>query len=89
MFSNENGTDGLGVVAGVAVLFAFYVLIAFMPMIVIMVRRIHDSGNSGWMFLLTIIPYVGFIPWIILEFWRQNKELINGPLRQTAKKKQI
>jgi uncharacterized membrane protein YhaH (DUF805 family) len=30
-------------------------------MLAVMVRRLHDTGRSGWMFLIGLIPFVGGI----------------------------
>jgi uncharacterized membrane protein YhaH (DUF805 family) len=38
-----------------------WALAAFIPSIAVTVRRLHDSDKSGWMYLLTLIPYLGFI----------------------------
>lgn len=36
-----------------------YVLIVFIPSLAVTVRRLHDTGKSGWYILLNLIPYVG------------------------------
>jgi uncharacterized membrane protein YhaH (DUF805 family) len=36
---------------------------SFIPCISVAVRRFHDQEQSGWMYLLSFIPYVG---WIVL-----------------------
>ena len=33
----------------------------FLPMLSVTVRRLHDLGKSGWMFLVALIPIVGGI----------------------------
>ena len=33
----------------------------FLPMLSVTVRRLHDLGKSGWMFLVVFIPIVGGI----------------------------
>jgi len=33
----------------------------FLPMLSVTVRRLHDLGKSGWMFLVVLIPIVGGI----------------------------
>jgi uncharacterized membrane protein YhaH (DUF805 family) len=43
-----------------------YLLISFIPSLSITVRRLHDSGKSGWWLLLNIIPYLGWF--VILIF---------------------
>lgn len=45
-----------------------WILACFLPSIAVTVRRLHDSNKSGWMYLLTIIPYVGFILFIVFGF---------------------
>ena len=36
------------------------------------IRRLHDSGKSGWMILLGLIPFVGFI--ILIVFYVQPSD---------------
>ena len=38
-----------------------------LPMLAVAVRRLHDTGRSGWMILLGLIPLVGGI--ILLVFY--------------------
>jgi uncharacterized membrane protein YhaH (DUF805 family) len=37
-----------------------------------MINRLHDQGNSGWMFLLTLIPLIGGILGLVFAFSRGN-----------------
>ena len=41
-------------------------LINFIPTIAVVVRRLHDQDKSGWLYLLSFIPYVG--PLVIVVF---------------------
>ena len=53
--------------------FAIILIIAFfLPNISLVVRRLHDTGRSGWMYLIGLIPCVGFI--ILLVFLVQDGE---------------
>lgn len=36
-----------------------YTLIVFLPRLAVSVRRLHDTGHSGWYYLLTFIPILG------------------------------
>jgi uncharacterized membrane protein YhaH (DUF805 family) len=45
--------------------FIFYIAI-FIPTLALTVRRFHDTGNSGWMVLLCLVPFAGGI--ILLVF---------------------
>jgi len=40
-------------------LIGLFLLAAFIPTIAVQVRRFHDQDKSGWMVLLTFIPYLG------------------------------
>ena len=46
-------------------LYGFYVLGVLIPGLAVAVRRLHDTGKSGWFFLLVLIPLVGSI-WLII-----------------------
>ncbi len=50
----------------------FYALFAFVPALALTIRRLHDTGKSGWYYLLSFIPYVGGI--ILLVFIVQDSE---------------
>lgn len=43
-----------------------YFLVTFLPGLALTVRRLHDTGKSGFWILLAIIPIIG---WIILLVW--------------------
>jgi uncharacterized membrane protein YhaH (DUF805 family) len=43
-----------------------YCLATFLPGLAVFVRRMHDTGRSGWWFLLMFIPLVGAI--VVLVF---------------------
>jgi uncharacterized membrane protein YhaH (DUF805 family) len=53
-------------------LLVIYFLMSFLPALAITIRRLHDTGKSGWFYLLAIIPYVGGI--ILLIFTVQDSE---------------
>lgn len=35
------------------------------PMIAVSVRRLHDTGRSGWWYLINLVPYIGSIVLLI------------------------
>ena len=45
---------------GFGILSAVYTLAVILPGISVSVRRLHDTGRSGWWFLVTIVPVLGF-----------------------------
>ena len=50
---------------GYGILYFLYALALFIPGIAVTVRRLHDVGKSGWMYLIVIIPLIGFI-WLFV-----------------------
>jgi uncharacterized membrane protein YhaH (DUF805 family) len=66
---SESGADvsAIGVLAGSIILLAFlYALVCLVPAIAVSVRRLHDTNQSGLMYLLTFIPFVGGIILIVM-----------------------
>jgi len=55
-----------GVEAALYFPFALYILVSILPSLSVTVRRLHDTGKSGWMILLCLIPIIGGI--IVLVF---------------------
>lgn len=45
--------------AGIGLLGGIYGLAVLIPGIAVTVRRLHDTGRSGWWFLLIFIPIIG------------------------------
>ena len=52
------------------VLSIIYSLGILVPSIAVGVRRLHDTGRSGLLYLLALIPLVGII--ILIVFWAQE-----------------
>lgn len=52
-----------------------FLLGALLPMIGSMVRRLHDTGKSGWWYFVSFVPFVGGI--ILLVFLATDGE--RGP----------
>lgn len=50
----------------VLALFAVAVLALLVPSIAISVRRLHDAGFSGWLYLLSFVPCVGLAVLVLL-----------------------
>lgn len=43
-----------------------YALAVLIPSIAVTVRRLHDSDKSGWLALLWIVPFVGWLIVLVL-----------------------
>ena len=48
------------------ILIVLYFLATFLPSLAVLVRRLHDTGKSGWWILAPAIPIVGNIASIVL-----------------------
>jgi uncharacterized membrane protein YhaH (DUF805 family) len=47
--------------AGYGPLSAIYTLAMILPGLGVSIRRLHDTGRSGWWFLITIVPVIGLL----------------------------
>jgi uncharacterized membrane protein YhaH (DUF805 family) len=44
---------------GFIALFGFWILVSLVPAVAVSVRRLHDRGFSGWLFLISFVPFLG------------------------------
>ena len=49
------------------ILYVVYAIAVLVPGIAVGVRRLHDTGKSGWMILVGLIPLIGGI-WLIILY---------------------
>ena len=54
-------------------IYGLYALLVLIPSIAVAVRRLHDTGRSGWWLLLALIPAIGAI--ILLVFLVLDSEV--------------
>ena len=60
--SNHESNPQPGIMLWIAIgLGVFFLLGSFIPSIAVTIRRFHDQGQSGWLYMLSFIPYVGGI----------------------------
>jgi uncharacterized membrane protein YhaH (DUF805 family) len=57
----------------VGLLGGIYSLLILVPSIAVAVRRLHDTGRSGWWLLIALIPVIGAI--VLLVFMVQNSHV--------------
>ena len=78
----ERYSDTLGIVGGLFLLIAGIVWLAFfLPGICVTIRRLHDIGQSGWLVLLILIPYLGFLILIVMTVLpSQPYRNVHGPV---------
>ncbi len=71
--------------SGMGLLGLIYTLAILIPALAVSVRRLHDTGRSGWWLLILLIPLIGTI--VILIFMVQDskpEENQYGPNPKTA-----
>jgi uncharacterized membrane protein YhaH (DUF805 family) len=54
------------------ILLAVYGLAVLVPSLAVTVRRLHDTGRSGWWCLISFVPFVGAI--VLIVFLCQDSE---------------
>ena len=55
-------------------------IVTLLPYLAVWVRRLHDIGKSGWAILITIIPFIGGL-WFLILMVKNSQEGANqyGP----------
>jgi uncharacterized membrane protein YhaH (DUF805 family) len=62
-----DGATGLGdVQSGYGLLSGLYTLAVLIPGLAVSVRRLHDTGRSGWWVLVALIPVIGALILLIM-----------------------
>ena len=56
-----SGQNGYGILTGL------YTLAMIFPLIALAVRRLHDTGRSGWWILIGLVPLIG--PIVLIVFY--------------------
>ena len=49
-----------------------WILVTIVPALAVLVRRLHDTGKSGWWILIGLVPFVGTI--VLFVFTVLNSE---------------
>lgn len=47
-------------------LICIYALVLLIPSLAVSVRRLHDSGKSGWLLLVGLVPFLGGLVLLVL-----------------------
>ncbi len=76
---NFNAQIGMGLLGGI------YFLAILIPGIAVTIRRLHDTGRSGWWWLIALIPLIGVI--VLLIFMVQDSN--PGQNRYGANPKEV
>jgi uncharacterized membrane protein YhaH (DUF805 family) len=59
---------GVAVGSPQSALTILYGLFVFIPELAVSVRRLHDTGRTGWWLLIGLIPFVGWIVLLVFSF---------------------
>lgn len=66
------GADSRAAATAADGVYILYALATFLPALGVLVRRLHDTGRSGWWVLIGFLPFVGGI--VLLVFCIQDGE---------------
>jgi uncharacterized membrane protein YhaH (DUF805 family) len=61
------GALGMQMGNGATVLLAVYYVATLLPSIAVWVRRLHDTGRSGWWVLASFVPLIGTIALLVFS----------------------
>ncbi|SEK27220.1 DUF805 domain-containing protein [Streptacidiphilus jiangxiensis] len=67
------GLYALGLWTGTLVPYAVYLAATFLPTLALTVRRLHDTGRTGWWALIGVVPIAGTL--VVLAFMADEGEL--------------
>ena len=65
--------------AGVGLFSGLYCLFVIIPGLSVTVRRLHDTGRSGWWLLINFIPLIGPIVMLVFLFLDSHPDNEYGP----------
>lgn len=69
-------TESTGVLALIGLV---AILASVIPFFSVMVRRLHDTGKSGWWYWISVIPFGGFVVIYFLSEEGEAKDNAYGP----------
>ena len=79
------GVMGLAVGSPQSAISILYGLAVLLPELAVFVRRLHDTGRSGWWLLLGLLPVLGAIVLLVFAFQdSQPGENLFGPNPKSA-----
>jgi uncharacterized membrane protein YhaH (DUF805 family) len=65
-------STGVTAAYGVGILSSLYSLAVLVPHLAVTVRRLHDTGRSGWWWLIGLVPIIGAV--VLLIFAAQDSQ---------------
>lgn len=70
---------GLTSDTGVGLLSGVYGLAVLLPSLAVTVRRLHDTGRTGWWVLIVLVPLIGWIVLLIFMVLDSTADNEYGP----------
>ena len=68
----DSATGTFNPETGMGTLGTLYALAVFLPSLAVSVRRLHDTGRTGWWLLIGLVPVIGAI--VLLVFMVQDSK---------------
>ncbi len=81
LFFNVDPSNTVG--AAFTGILGLYSLAVFIPSLAVGVRRLHDTGRSGWWLLVSLVPLIGVI--VLLVFLVQDSQTGSNQYGQNPK----
>jgi uncharacterized membrane protein YhaH (DUF805 family) len=60
----------------VSILILLYGVAMILPSLAVTVRRLHDTGRSGWWYLINFVPVIGGI-WLLILLCQRSEVTAN------------
>lgn len=80
-----SGSRDSSAVGYLSVMIIIYALVMTIPSLAVTVRRLHDTGHSGWWIFLNLIPVIGSIVlfiWFITDSDPDTNEYGDNPKQE-------
>ncbi len=71
--------EGYSAVIPWSVVYVIFILVNILPSLALQVRRLHDTGNSGWWILIGLAPYIGTLVLLIFSLIESKGDNEYGP----------
>lgn len=55
----DDSMEGIDKETGLGFCSGILCLVLFLPSLAVCIRRLHDTGHSGWWYLISFIPFLG------------------------------
>ena len=67
---DESPPESLGFPGWAAII---VMLAGIIPAFAVIIRRLHDQDKPGWFLIITFVPVIGGLFWLLIAFWPGTK----------------